>query len=169
MASIADGQGPVVTTGSTTFRGRIRDYDYIENSDWVLAIVSQPPNEVQVWFRDPRFARIMETALDMQANVDITYDTGEKRLLFVKLEVVPPPPPPPPMSWSVMTLSFDEASGKCRAKLLGTPPAVEAFTRDVRAEGVLATSLRSKKPVSYLETVPDGTEQRITRVKINIP
>jgi hypothetical protein len=157
------------------FHGKIRDYDYIENSDWVLAIVSQPATatqpatDVQVWFRDPRFARIMETALDMQAYVDITYDTGEKRLLFVKLEVVPPPPPPPPMSWNVLTLSFDEASGKCRAKLLGTPPAVEAFTRDVRAEGVLATSLRSKKPVSYLETVPDGTEQRITRVKINIP
>jgi hypothetical protein len=169
MVSIADGQGPVVSTAFANFQGRIRDYDYIENADWVLATVTQPGvPDVQVSIRDPRFGRILETALDLQTAVDITYDPNDKRLLSVKLDAVPPVPPPPPMSWSVKTLSFDEASGKCHAKLLGTPP-TDVFTRDVRAEGILATSLRSKKPVSYLETVPDGTEQRITRVKINVP
>jgi hypothetical protein len=150
---------------NSSFRGRVRDYDYIENADWVLAIVTNAGNDVQVSFRDPRFARILETALDLQIPVDVTYDSADNHLLAVNLET---PPPPPPDS-VVSMLAFEEQSGKCRTSVHVQGQLIQAFTRDVRCEGILATSLRAKKPVSYLTTVPDGTEMRITRVKINIP
>jgi hypothetical protein len=68
--------------------GRVYDLDFIAASDWCQALIRDGQSDVAVVTSDHRAQTILETAMALNQNVEVTYeDDDPKRIVRVKLNL----------------------------------------------------------------------------------
>ena len=73
----------------TTFEGQVYDLDFIQALGWCQALIRNQSGNIVVTTMEPRMQTILETAMIMSRNVEVTYDEAEdpKVIHRVKLNI----------------------------------------------------------------------------------